>query len=468
MALRKSGLPEKKFRGRKRGFPLIRSLLFAGVIFVTFKLIPPPKNEKQLIQEATLIPDISQVKPKFQETFEKPLDHFLTHVVKPGETFSSILSGCEVSTEWASDILRSLKPIGLPMLFPGDSLVVKKDPEGKPKELELLSKTQCRYQVTLSDSMIKAQKCALEMSSYTCVVNGVLETSLSEEMQKYGVSDVITSKLADIFAWDINFFLDPRKGDTFQILFEQKYAEGRFAGYGNILAARYVNNGKVFSAFGFSDKEGRIRYFDENGKALQKQFLKAPLRFNRISSGFSFKRKHPVLGIVRPHLGIDYAAPAGTPVYAAADGKVTLSGWNGGYGKMVIISHGGVYETYYGHLRSIHSKAKVGARIAQGELLGYVGATGLATGPHLDYRMKRHGQFVNPSTISIPSSGAVEPQMAAEYQLVKESYLAALELRFSKQLGLHILDIETAQTGEPVVHQIYRTTGLSNGISSGS
>ena len=463
-----SGSKSKNFRGRKRGFPLIRSFLFLCAVFIVWILIPgtDKKNDVPQLQEATLLPDISEVKPHLQDVLETPIDNFLTHVVKPGETFP--VSCLYAKFLQSGHRLRSLKPIGIPVLFPGDSLVVVKDTGGKPRELELLSKKQCRYQVELSDSLIKARKSLLEISSYTCLLNGVLETSLSEEIWKYGVGDVITGKLADIFAWDINFFIDPRKGDSFQILFEQKFAEGRFAGYGDILAARYVNNGKQFSAFGFRDSVGRMRYYDENGKALQKQFLKAPLRFNRISSGFTNKRKHPVLGIVRPHLGIDYAAPAGTPVYASADGKVTLSGWNGGYGNMVIISHGGVYETYYGHLQSISAKAKTGARVAQGDLVGFVGSTGLSTGPHLDYRMKQHGKFVNPATISMPSGSAVNADRLPDFQRTRQAYIAALEMRFPNQLGMYIVDIEKMDAGEPLVYQLYRDSGNNNGISSGS
>jgi len=416
--------------------------------------------------EAAIVPALPSISNQLQKNLEKK--ELLSCEIKPGDTFYGILAKFEITGNWTREILNTLKPLGLPPLFPGDSLIVKKSENGKIEELELLSRSQFRFQVNCSDSSIEAKKKPVEMTSYKCMVNGVLESSLSEDLYKYGISDVITWKFADIFAWDINFFLDPRKGDTFQIIFEQKYADGKFIGYGEILAARYVNNGREFLAFGVPDKDGKLHYYDKNGKAVQKQFLKAPLKYSRISSNFSHNRKHPILGIVRPHLGIDYAAPVGTPVSAAADGRVSFSGWKGGYGKMVILTHGGAYETYYGHLNSILPKIQTGAFVRQGDQIGTVGSTGLSTGPHLDYRMKRHGKFVNPLTLSPPSSGIITEDRRMEFQNIKQACLTALEKRFPQQVGLHILEIETPVTEEPVVHQINLKTGLINGIDTNS
>lgn len=466
----KSTITSKKYRGRKRKIPLIRSLLITSAVFLVWKVFPRYHSNQQKTQtiDAAIVPVLPSVNEHLQKALEKPLENLFSYAVKPGDTFYGILSQFEISASWAKDILSSLKPLGLPPLFPGDSLIVKKNADGKLQGLELLSRSLCRFQVNCSDSVIEAKKQPFETSSYTCMVNGTLEASLSEDLYKHGISDVITWKFADIFAWDINFFLDPRKGDTFQIIFEQKYADGRFIGYGEILAARYVNNGKEFLAFGVPDKDGRMHYYDENGKSVQKQFLKAPLKYSRISSTFSFKRKHPVLGIVRPHLGIDYAAPTGTPVSAAADGRVSFCGWNGGYGKMIILSHGGAYETYYGHLNSIGSRIRIGAFVKQGDQIGSVGTTGLSTGPHLDYRMKRTGKFLNPLTISMPSNGTVAQKKQLEFQNIRQACLTAMLNRFQKQAGLHIMEIETPVTEEPVVHQINRDTGLTNGINTGT
>ncbi len=455
----------KNYRRRKRKIPLIRSLLIASAVFLIWKVVPRNHSAGQTtpIMEAAIVPSLPPVSNPLQKKTE-----LLCCAIKPGDTFYGLLEKFEINSDWAREILVSLKPLGLPQLFPGDSLIVKKNEDGKIEGLELLSRSQYRFQVNCFDSLIEVKKKNIEMTSYICMVNGILETSLSEDLYKYGISDVITWKFADIFAWDINFFLDPRKGDSFQIIFEQKYVDGKFVGYGEILAARYVNSEKEFLAFGIPDNDGKLHYYDKNGKSVQKQFLKAPLKYSRISSKFSYNRKHPILGIVRPHLGIDYAAPTGTPVSAAADGRVSFSGWKDGYGKMVILSHGGAYETYYGHLHSISSKIRAGAFVKQGDQIGAVGSTGLATGPHLDYRMRRNGRFVNPLTILPPSSGTITENRKIEFQNTKQAYLTAMEKRFPQQVGLHILEIETPVTKEPVVHQINRETGLVNGINTNS
>jgi murein DD-endopeptidase MepM/ murein hydrolase activator NlpD len=296
---------------------------------------------------------------------------------------------------------------------------------------------------------------------YRCLVRGVLSTSLSEDLFKLGVGDACVAMFADIFAWDINFFVDPQKGDSFEIVVEKKYAEGRFVGYGNILAARYVNYGRAYTALGLPRPDGILNYFDLNGKSLQKQFLKAPLRFSHISSRFTFRRKHPVLGIVRPHLGIDYAAPPGTPVYAAADGTVRFADVKGDYGRLVRIYHGGAYETYYGHLQDIARGIRTGAQVKQGDCIGWVGESGLATGPHLDYRMTRHGSFVNPLTVSLPSKEGITAGETGSFFGIKEEYAAVFSRRLAKDSGCFVLDIES----KPAIGA--KTAGTAPGAAHG-
>jgi murein DD-endopeptidase MepM/ murein hydrolase activator NlpD len=300
----------------------------------------------------------------------------ISYVVKPGDTFLGILSRYGVTPEKAINCYRSLHPLGLMSLIPGDSLVMTRCAGGAMTAVSLLHKLDCWYSVSFDGSAIKTNKKPASTSSQRCIVRGVLETSLSEDMNKMGVDDACVSKFADIFAWDINFFVDPQKGDSFEIVFEKKFVEGRFAGYGDIFAAQYVNAGHVFNALGMTDEKSQRRYYDLDGKSLQKQFLKAPLRFTHISSRFSLHRLHPVLGIVRPHLGIDYAAPTGTPVYAAADGVITFAGFTGGFGNQVRIRHGASYETSYGHLHAIARGIHSGARVCQGDLIGTVGSDG--------------------------------------------------------------------------------------------
>lgn len=447
----------EKNENRKRRFPLFRSVIFiAAIAFIWKSAKEHTFSNDQAIQEASLVQMLDPLDRKIEDALNKPISHYIhsdkhSFKVKEGDSFSSILSEYDISVEKSNEIYKLLKPLGLSKIFPGDSIVLHKNNNGSIEKFSFLSKSLYWYEINWSDSIIKADKIPVEISTYICLVNGVLKTSLSEQMNQAGVGNVITGEFADIFGWDINFFTDPRKGDTFQIVFEKKFAEGKFIGYGEILSARYKTINTAFYAFGIKDHDGMIRYYDENGKAVQKQFLKAPLRFSRISSGYSLHRRHPVLGIVRPHLGIDYAAPTGTPVSAAADGKVCFAGRKGGFGNLVILSHGGSFETYYGHLQKILVRS--GTFVKQSETIGLVGATGLATGPHLDYRMKRGSEFVNPNKLNLPSNQSILPDQRIEFETIKASNMITFEKRFPNQLGLQILEIKSPEKTEIALSQ---------------
>jgi murein DD-endopeptidase MepM/ murein hydrolase activator NlpD len=370
------------------------------------------------------------------------------YVIKFGDTFLRILSNFGLSSQQAIQCHHSLAGIGLFSLLPGDSLVLTRLANGAIAGFSLLHKLSEWYSVTLDSAGITASKNPAAFSSQRCLAKGELVTSLSESMNELGLDATCVSMFADIFGWDINFFVDPKEGDTYEIIFEKKFLEGRFAGYGDILSAQYVNNGRVFQAIGLRDENGAMRYYDPDGKSMQKQFLKAPLRFNHISSNFSHSRMHPILGIVRPHLGVDYAAPVGTPVHASADGIIRFAGYSGGFGNQVTISHGSAYETSYGHLKSFGSGIRAGKRVLQGDLIGFVGATGLATGPHLDYRMTRNKSFVNPSSINLPSGKGVDPQRAQDFQATRQECLTLFNMRLPGKTGAWVLDISGAKRAD--------------------
>lgn len=227
-------------------------------------------------------------------------------------------------------------------------------------------------------------------------VSGEVKSSLFDAMTDAGESSALTLQLADVFSHQVNFVNDVKEGDSFDVVVEKRYLEGNFRSYGDIVAARFCNDGIVYEAFRFFDDEGVAHYYAADGTSLETQFLKAPLNFTRISSGYSMHRRHPVFGKVRPHQGVDYAAPRGTPVKALGAGVVTFVGWKRGYGKSVAIQHGGGVETHYAHLSRYAKHIKKGSKVDQGQLIAYVGATGTATGPHLDFRVKKNGKFINP------------------------------------------------------------------------
>ena len=258
----------------------------------------------------------------------------------------------------------------------------------------------------------------------TAVVAGRIESSLFEAIEAAGGEDQLAIDLADIYAWDVDFNTEIRLGDSFRVVFEEQLLDGSFARNGRILAAELTRGDRVLRAFRHEGRDG-AGYYDAEGRPLRRAFLRSPLRFTRISSRFSRSRLHPVLHVRRPHLGVDYAAPRGTLVSATGDGRVIAAGWDGGYGRAVRIRHANGYETLYGHLSRI--EVRRGQRVSQGARIGTVGSTGLATGPHLDYRMRRDGRFVDPLRLRSAPAAPVPAGERAAFDDAVRRWSALLE-----------------------------------------
>jgi murein DD-endopeptidase MepM/ murein hydrolase activator NlpD len=274
---------------------------------------------------------------------------------------------------------------------------------------------------------IKAIRGEKEIVTQNTEIRGTIESSLWNSMVDQNADANLANELSEIYAWTIDFF-GVQKGDAYTVIYEKKYVEDIYLGLGRIHAAKFNHGGKDQYAFYF-EQNGQGDYFDEEGNSLQRTFLKAPLRFTRISSGFSHSRLHPVLKIRRPHHGIDYAAPAGTPVYTVGDGVVIDKGYQKrGGGNYIKIKHNGTYSTTYMHLKGFAKGMKVGKYVKQGDLIGYVGSTGLATGPHLDFRFYRNGKAVNPLKVESPPSKPVEDAYRAEFDKVVEKFKARLDV----------------------------------------
>ena len=256
-----------------------------------------------------------------------------------------------------------------------------------------------------------------------------IESSLFEAGEKAGMSSRTIMTLANqIFGFDIDFALDLRQGDEFSVLYEQRYQDGHYVSDGRVLAAEFVNQGKTHRAVWFESKDGEVDgYFTPDGHGMRKAFLRAPLDFTRISSGFNSHRRHPVLGIVRAHKGTDYAAPTGTPIWAAGSGRVQFAGRKGGYGNVVIIDHGKGISTVYGHMSRFGRSLRAGRAVGQGDTIGYVGMTGVATGPHLHYEYRVNGVQRNPATIPMPRT-EIPSRYLAEFRSQAEVTLARLDL----------------------------------------
>jgi murein DD-endopeptidase MepM/ murein hydrolase activator NlpD len=285
----------------------------------------------------------------------------------------------------------------------------------------------------------------------TVTVRGQLLTNLSEAVAQQGESPALLDKIVQVFAWDIDFFRDPRVGDKYGVLVEKRYRDdGLFLGYGHLLTAQYQNQGRTFEAFHFQNG-----YYDGQGQSLEKLLMKAPLKFNRISSGFTNSRLHPVLGIRRPHWGVDYAAPTGTPVYAAGDGVVVSASWSGGFGHCIKIRHNSVFTTYYGHLSGYTKSIRAGVRVTQGQTIGFVGSTGMSSGPHLDYRVQRNGGFINPTSLSTEAKAGIAAENLAAFTLARQKLVAHLQRLDNSQpvvlnQGAHPSDSTATRGSEPI------------------
>jgi len=251
-------------------------------------------------------------------------------------------------------------------------------------------------------------------------VHGIIDSSLFVAGNEAGLDDRAILQLADVFTWEIDFATVIQKGDSFSVIYEERTRDGQPAPSGKILAARFVNQGKEHTAVRFEDPDGGVGYYTKEGDSLQKPFLKAPLKYSRISSGYSTARFHPVIGRTTTHLAIDYAAPIGTPILATGDGSVIRASWNGGYGNFIAIRHNDTWDTHYAHLSKYAVSA--GDKVSQGDVIGYVGSTGWSTGPHVHYEMVKNGTKVNPLTVELPAGDPIKDEWREAFEQQKQKY----------------------------------------------
>lgn len=258
---------------------------------------------------------------------------------------------------------------------------------------------------------------------------GRIDSSLFVAGRAIGVSSDVIMRLAnDIFGWDIDFALEIQPGDEFGVVYEQRFREGEYLGDGKILAAEFVNSGRMYRAVRFESSDGQVAdYYTPAGDSMRKQFLRAPVDFTRISSNFNPRRRHPILNTIRAHRGVDYAAPTGTIIKAAGDGRVTVAGVQGGYGNVVILEHGGGVTTLYGHMSGFAKGVRTGSRVQQGQTIGFVGKTGAATGPHLHYEYRVNGAHKDPRTVPLPEAHPIPPAYVEEFKSLSGQLLADLD-----------------------------------------
>lgn len=264
-----------------------------------------------------------------------------------------------------------------------------------------------------------------------------IDTSLFEAANASGVSDQTALAIANIFGWDIDFVLDIREGDEFIAVYEKVWQDGQYVRDGEVLAAEFVNDGRTYRAVRYVMPDGRAEYFTPEGRSMHKAFLRAPVDFTRISSRFNPRRRHPILNRIRAHNGVDYAAPTGTPVRAAGEGKIHFRGVQGGYGRAIVVQHGGSISTLYGHLSRFAKGSGVGRRVKQGDVIGYVGQTGLASGPHLHYEYRVNGVHRNPQTVKHAAARPIAPELRGDFAMHAAPLVAEIELTKNAALLAH-------------------------------
>mgnify|MGYP001816546074 FL=1 len=357
-----------------------------------------------------------------------PEEDWQTVTVKSGDSLAVIFSRVGLSARQLHEVLalggstHTLKKI-----HPGETLSIRSNPEDGLLALVYQIDPLNSLTVRRNGDGFEAITTHRTPDKRIQHASGVITSSLFLAARKEGIPDSLTMELANIFGWDIDFALDIREGDRFTLLYEESWLDGKRLNKGTILAAEFVSQGKAHQAIRYTDDSGKTDYYALDGSSMRKAFLRSPVAFTRISSGFSLGRKHPVLNKIRAHKGVDYAASRGTPVKATSDGKITFRGKKGGYGKTVVIQHGSKYSTLYAHLSGYAKGQRIGGRIKQGQVIGYVGSTGLATGPHLHYELRVNGTHRNPLTVKLPGSPPLDKAYYQDFRETADNLFARLE-----------------------------------------
>ncbi|MEO8156930.1 MAG: peptidoglycan DD-metalloendopeptidase family protein [Betaproteobacteria bacterium] len=349
--------------------------------------------------------------------------------IQRGDTVASILARLNVNdTEALTYLLQAKDVRSLYQLIPGRTIRVVTTDEGRLESLSYVNTNGRRLHVIRGESGFSSSEEVPQTEQWIMQSSGEIESSLFAATDISGIPEMVALQLAEIFSSDIDFHRDLRRGDRFSVVYEALAADGEFVGFGRVLSAEFVNQGHTFRAVFFRDDQGRNGYYTPDGRNMRKTFLRSPIEFSRVTSGFSTERFHPILKAWRAHKGIDYGAPAGTRVRVTADGHVTFSGRKGGYGNVVIVRHTNGYETLYAHLSGFGQGIRPGRRVVQGEIIGFVGSTGMATGPHLHYEFHVNGVHQNPMRLAMPPGPPITAQLRSVFDEAAQPLLARLDM----------------------------------------
>ncbi|MBR7199731.1 peptidoglycan DD-metalloendopeptidase family protein [Pseudomonas sp. 14A] len=349
-------------------------------------------------------------------------------VVSKGDTLSTLFEKVGLPAASVHEVLASDKQAKqFSQLKRGQKLEFELNPEGQLTSLHSKVSDVETITLTKNDKGYSFNRVTAKPTVRTAYVHGVINSSLSQSAARAGLSHSLTMDMASVFGYDVDFAQDIRQGDEFDVIYEQKIINGKAVGTGPILSARFTNRGKTYTAVRYTNKQGNSSYYTADGNSMRKAFIRTPVDFARISSKFSMGRKHPILNKIRAHKGVDYAAPRGTPIKAAGDGKVLLAGRRGGYGNTVIIQHGNTYRTLYGHMQGFAKGVKTGGTVKQGQVIGYIGTTGLSTGPHLHYEFQVNGVHVDPLGQKLPMADPIAKSERARFLAQSQPLMARMD-----------------------------------------
>jgi murein DD-endopeptidase MepM/ murein hydrolase activator NlpD len=370
----------------------------------------------------------------FLSTIEEPVSEIVEEIeawqsvtVKSGDSLALIFSRLGLSPSSLYKLMSLGKEVSnLKKIRPGQKinfLIEDSELLGLEYEMDLTN----TLKISRDENKFKSEVIQIELEKVVKDTSAIINDSLFLSGKRAGLSDNLIMQLVAVYGWDIDFALDIREGDSFTVIYEEQYKDGVKVSDGPIIAAEFVNRNTPLRAIRYTHDDGRVDYYADNGDAMRKAFLRTPVELARISSRFNLKRKHPILNKIRAHKGVDYAASTGTPIKATGDGTVIHAGIKGGYGRTIILKHGGTYSTLYAHLHRYARGVRSGSRVKQGQIIGYVGKSGLATGPHLHYEFRINGVHRNPLTVKLPKVESIPKEALPEFKLKINSMIVELD-----------------------------------------
>ena len=366
---------------------------------------------------------------KEEKQLTQPTDPLQKSVtVANGDTLSTVFSRVGLDANALHEAIGSSKDAKrFSRLHVGQVLDFKLTPEGQLERMSSKLNDLESISLTRSDKGFSFKRELVKPDVRTSYAHGVINSSLFLSAKRAGLSHSLTMDLANVFGYDIDFAQDIRQGDEFELIYEEHVVNNKQVGNGNILSARFTNRGKTYTAVRYTSKQGVTSYYNADGMSMRKAFIRTPVDFARISSKFSMGRRHPILNKIRAHKGVDYAAPRGTPIKAAGDGRVLLAGRKGGYGNAVVIQHGNSYRTLYGHMQGFAKGVRTGSTVKQGQIIGYIGTTGLSTGPHLHYEFQVNGRHVDPLSQKLPMADPIARNEKQRFLQLSKPLMARMD-----------------------------------------